>query len=237
MIAPNVISSPWAKLVSPVVPKIIDRPRAAIASSAENTRPPTASCIASTALPAPPGPASPIGKVTDWSLSRLIGTVRVRTSGSVSAGREPSDSLTVKDLPSSDAGSPGRSTMKVPSASLVASPITAPDSSSTVTSTPSTPTWGDSRRSQIRPRTEIVSSSVGSGSAQAVALPDVGAVADVDADATAAPPAISAVTSSARSAPIPTARRGRRVCMVPPFRVPRMGIVAAGTIAILGPQR
>ena len=126
--------------------------------------------------------------------------------------------------------------MKVPSASLVASPITAPDSSSTVTSTPSTPTWGDSRRSQIRPRTEIVSSSVGSGSAQAVALPDVGAVADA-ADADRRPSRHQRGDQQREERPDPDRTSWSSSVHVPPFRVPRMGIVAAGTIAILGPQR
>ena len=49
--APKVTSSPWAKLVSPVVPKIIERPRAAMASSSAKTSPPTASCRAWVALP------------------------------------------------------------------------------------------------------------------------------------------------------------------------------------------
>ena len=41
--APKVMSSPCAKLVRPVVPKISDRPNAAIASSSENVIPPTRS--------------------------------------------------------------------------------------------------------------------------------------------------------------------------------------------------
>ena len=48
--APNVISSPCAKFVSPVVPKIIERPRAAMASSSENTMPPTSELQALHAL-------------------------------------------------------------------------------------------------------------------------------------------------------------------------------------------
>jgi hypothetical protein len=90
-----VISSPWEKFVSPVVPKIIDRPSAAIASRTENTIPPTVSCRASAAKPVPPGPAAPIGNVTDWSLSMLMVMVRLRTSGSVSSGSVDSSILTV----------------------------------------------------------------------------------------------------------------------------------------------
>ena len=67
MMAPNVISSPCAKFVSPVVPKIIESPSAAIASSAEKTRPPTVSWSAWVSLPEEPARGSPIGKETAWS--------------------------------------------------------------------------------------------------------------------------------------------------------------------------
>ena len=71
-IAPKVISSPWAKFVSPVVPKIIDRPSEAIASTREKTRPPTASWRPWVILPEAPPVSSPIGKVTKMSASSLI---------------------------------------------------------------------------------------------------------------------------------------------------------------------
>ena len=188
--APKVISSPWAKLVSPVVPKIIDRPSAAIASSTENTRPPTASCSASTALPAPPGPA-----VADRERHRLVVVEVDRDrAGQRRRARCPraacdSSSLTVKDLPR--CSTPGR---RAGRRRRCRRPRWWPRRSRRrrrprrSRRRPRRATWGDSRRSQIRPRIEIVSSSVGLGSAHAVALPDVGAVADVDADAAAAPP-------------------------------------------------
>ena len=95
-------------------------------------------------------------------MSRLTESVRVSTSGSVSSGSVDVSSLTVNFLPRLSIAAPGRSITNVPSGPEIASPMTSPASSSTVKVTPSTGAWGDSRRSQIRPRIEIMSSSVGS---------------------------------------------------------------------------
>ncbi len=207
--APKVISSPCAKFVRPVVPKIIERPSAAMASSVENTMPPTSSCRPWVAMPSPPA-ASPTGKLTETSLSRLICTSRVTSSGlrsAVPSGIDFSSTLTVKVLPRLSTVVPGSGISNVPSAVVVASPTTLPDSSSTVMSTPSTGVWGVSLVSQIRPRMEIVSSSVISGRTQAGASAAVGAAA---AAACAVPDSASTATTTASNSP---AMRLMPVCM------------------------
>jgi hypothetical protein len=58
-IAPNVTSSPWAKLVSPVVPKISDKPMAHMAMMRPKRTPSTKSRAARSKklLPLPPPPS------------------------------------------------------------------------------------------------------------------------------------------------------------------------------------
>ena len=64
--APIVTSSPCAKLVSPVVPKISDRPTAQIAISRPKRKPSTSSWMArDAALPAPRLPSSS-PRLTGW---------------------------------------------------------------------------------------------------------------------------------------------------------------------------
>ena len=76
--------------------------------------------------------------------------------------------------------------------------------------TPATGAWGSSRRSQIRPRIEIVSSSVAGRSSQDSVLSSVGAAA-----AAADPPSTtpSRQSSATRMTPTPAMARGARVCM------------------------
>ena len=109
--APNVTSSPWAKLVSPVVPKISDSPSAASASSSENVMPPTASCSTWVTLPAPAALSSPIGKVTKMSASVVIlvvSDVFFSSTSEVPSGRVSVSILIVKLLPRLSDRRPGK---------------------------------------------------------------------------------------------------------------------------------
>ena len=164
--APNVISSPCAKFVSPVVPKIIERPRAAMASRSEKTRPPTMSCKACTPVLAPPSLVLPIGKVTKTSASRFsvrssatcFGLRSAVPSGSVSVSI-----LTVNVLPRLSIEAPGSGMSKMPVSSLSAVPTTLPDSSSTLIVTPGTALAGVLRWSSRQPVMWMVSSFLGGG--------------------------------------------------------------------------
>jgi hypothetical protein len=161
MIAPNVMSSPWAKFVRPVVPKIIESPRAAIASSEANTRPPTVSWSAWVSLPEDPASGSPIGKETAWSdvvVNRMFSSTWSGLRRPAPSGSVDSSILTVNVLPSAEAGSPGISTSNAPVSSVSSSPTTWPAESTTVTWTPGTGSGGVSRRSRRHPLMEIVSS-------------------------------------------------------------------------------
>ena len=168
-IAPNVTSSPWAKLVSPVVPKISDSPSAASASSSENVMPPTASWRNWVTLPAPAAVSSPIGNVTKMSASVVILLVRdvfFSSTREVPSGRVLVSILIVKLLPRLSTDVPGRVTSKTPCSSLVSSPTTFPDSSSTFTSTSATGDGGLSRLSVRQPIMWIESPLLGGGLVQ-----------------------------------------------------------------------
>ena len=159
MIAPNVISSPCAKFVRPVVPKIIESPRAANASSEANTRPPTVSWRAWVNLPEEPASGSPIGKETAWSdvvVNRMFSSTWSGSRSAAPSGRVDSSIWTVKVFPSAEAGSPGMGMSNAPVSSVSSSPTTSPASSSTVTATPETGVGGVSRRSRRHPLIEIV---------------------------------------------------------------------------------
>ena len=141
--APKVISSPCAKFVRPVVPKIIDRPSAAIASSSENTMPPTSSCSACTPcrsrrrLVADREGDEDVGLEVDVRFSETcFGFRSAVPSGSVSVSI-----LTVKVLPRMSIGSPGSAMSN--DAGLVALGLAdlLSDSSSTEIATPGT-AWG-----------------------------------------------------------------------------------------------
>src|SRR6266508_6969895 len=73
--APNVTSSPCAKLMSPVVPNTSDRPTAASATISPNLIPPTARFSSSSKSDGPDGPASPNGNSTNLSPSDWTATL------------------------------------------------------------------------------------------------------------------------------------------------------------------
>ncbi len=95
IIAPIVTSSPWAKLVRPVVPKISDRPTAASAMMRPNRRPSAVSWAAWLHLPWTCRALLPSGKSTGLSWPRSTGTlsdfllasVRLTPLGSVFSSR------------------------------------------------------------------------------------------------------------------------------------------------------
>ena len=81
--APSVTSSPWAKLVSPVVPKIRDRPTAASAMIRPNRRPSAVSWAAWLHLPSTLRVLLPSGKSTGLSCPSRTGTLSDFFLGSV----------------------------------------------------------------------------------------------------------------------------------------------------------
>ena len=159
------ISSPWAKLVRPVVPKIIDRPSAAIASSSEKTIPPTNSWSAWTPRPVSTA-ALPIGKVTKTSASSLGVTLSATCLGLRSAaplGNEALSIFTVKVLPRLSIEAPGSAMSNTPVLSLAPLPTTLPVSSSRLILMPGTAAGGFVRRSLRQPWMWMVSSFLWAG--------------------------------------------------------------------------
>ena len=158
--APNVTSSPWAKLVRPVVPKISESPSAARASNREKVMPPTVSCKTWVALPAPAALSSPIGNVNEMSASvviRVVSDVFFSSTSDVLSGRVSVLILIVKLLPRLSTAVPGRATSKTPWALLVPSTTTSPDSSSTATFTSATGAGGFFRLSVRQPGSMVES--------------------------------------------------------------------------------
>ena len=167
--APKVISSPCAKFVRPVVPKIIERPRAAMASSSANTMPPTRSCRPCTPLLVAPALWSPIGKVTKTSASRF--SVRSRETcfglrSAVPSGSVSVSILTVNVLPRLSIEVPGSGMSKTPVSSLSAVPTSFSDSSSTEIATPGTALGVFPRWSSRQPVMWMVSSFLAGGRVQ-----------------------------------------------------------------------
>ena len=72
--APSVTSSPWAKLVRPVVPKMSDSPTAASAMIRPNRKPSAMSWAAWLHLPSTTRVLLPSGKITGLSWSTRTGT-------------------------------------------------------------------------------------------------------------------------------------------------------------------
>ncbi len=128
--APPVMSSPWAKFVRPVVPKISDRPTAAMASTRPNCRPPTSSCGARSNRLGGAARAAPNWKTAGAGLPSRTVTVRSPTRTSTPSG-SVSSSIRAVYSPA-----PGTGTTKRPVASL-SSRATSVPSFSTTTATPS----------------------------------------------------------------------------------------------------
>ena len=160
------ISSPWEKFVNPVVPKIIESPSAAMASSSENTRPPTRSCRACTPLLVEPLLSLPIGKATKTSESRfsvLSSETCFGLRSAVPLGSVSVSILTVNVLPRLSIDFPGSGMSKMPVSSLLPVPTTLLESSSTLMVTSGTGLAGFERWSSRQPVKWMVSSLRGGG--------------------------------------------------------------------------
>ena len=96
----------------------------------------------------------------------VVSEVFFSSTSEVPSGRVSVSILIVKLLPRLSTDVPGRVTSKTPCASLVPSPTTSPDSSSTVTSTSGTGDGGLSRLSVRQPIMWMESPSLGGGFAQ-----------------------------------------------------------------------
>ncbi len=196
-IAPKVSSSPWAKFVRPVVPKISDSPTAASAMTSPN-RIPLASRLATRSTWELPPAAAWLSvtkrKMTERSpVSRTRGDSSVGASSAIAtpSGNESSVSVT------SYWPAPGTATATTPSDPLSAEPISSPSRVTTI-STPST----GSRSSPTTSVATIRGAPVGSASLGAPGAAAPGTV--VDTPGSCAP---AGAANASNEAPTTTASR------------------------------
>eukprot|EP01136_Pigoraptor_vietnamica_P041006 Opistho-1_new@13467 len=202
-IAPKVISSPWAKFVRPVVPKINDSPTAASAITRPN-RMPLASRLAtrstSEVAEVRVAPSGPSRKMTDRSpvgCTRGVASVLDPSSKLTPSGRESSSRVT------SYWPAPGTSTATNPSASDSAVPTSSPSRLTIIT----TPSSGSSSSPLTRVATIRGPPSAGDGPSGAPVGALVGAVVAaggavvVDPDSCAPTAGTSPTTTNTRVMP------------------------------------
>ena len=103
-IAPMVTSSPCAKLVRPVVPKISESPTAAIAMSRPKRSPSTNSCTQRTVPPPAPVLPSLSAMITPWLRPASTVTVRVFSPVSTTPSGRPSSSMVTVYWPGPGSG-------------------------------------------------------------------------------------------------------------------------------------
>ena len=133
--APSVTSSPWAKLINPVSPKMSDSPIAHIAMIRPNLTPFSTAWASFSPTVGPPPTGSPSAKISGRERPAVTVTSSVSRSGS--RKEMPSGSVVVSIVARYVPG-PGRSICQRPSLPLTASPIAPPAASTTEMRTPST---------------------------------------------------------------------------------------------------